>query len=88
MCYVALAAQKNHHALYPMNIYSDLDEEAALRKAFGKAGKRADIGKCCLRFRKLEDLPLPAIDKVVRGTSVEEYIRCYEAIRAKTKRSK
>jgi len=85
LCYVALAAQKNHYALYLMNIYSDSDEEAALRKAFERAGKRVDIGKCCVRFRKLEDLPLPAIGKVVRGTSVEAYIRRYETIRAKMK---
>lgn len=86
--YVALAAQKHHYSLYLMNVYADSDEEAALRKAFEKAGKRPDIGKCCVRFRKLEDLPQPAIARVIRGTSVEAYIRRYEASRAKTKRGR
>lgn len=86
--YVALAAQKHHYSLYLMNIYSDSAEEESLRKAFKEAGKRADFGKCCVRFRKLEDLPLPVIGRVIRGTSVGAYIRRYETIKAKMKRGR
>jgi len=88
LCYAAIAAQKNHYAVYLMNCYADSGEEAALRRDFEKAGKKLDMGKCCVRFRRLEDIPLPAIGKVVRITSVKQYIRRYEAVRAKTKRGK
>jgi hypothetical protein len=88
LCYAAVAAQKHHYAVYLMNVYSDSGEEAALRRDFEKAGKKLDMGKCCVRFRKLEDIPLPAIGRVIRSTPVDEYIRRYEAIRAKTRRGR
>jgi len=88
LCYAALAAQKNHYAVYLMSIYSGTAEEGRLRKDFEKAGKKLDMGKCCVRFKRLEDIPLPAIGRAVRSTSVEEFIRRYEAARAKTKRGR
>jgi uncharacterized protein YdhG (YjbR/CyaY superfamily) len=88
LCYAAIAAQKNHYAIYLMNVYADSSEEAALRKAFEKAGKKLDMGKSCIRFGRLEDIPLAAIGRVIRSTSVEQYIKRYETIRAKTKRRK
>jgi hypothetical protein len=83
LCYVGLAAQKNHFALYLMCIYENAKQEAWLRKEFEKAGKKLDMGKSCVRFRKLEDLPLDAIGKVIAGTTPEQYIACYEATRRK-----
>ena len=81
LCYVALAAQKNHYALYLMCVYGNAKQKAWLTKEFEKAGKKLDMGKSCVRFRKLEDLPLDAIGKVVAGTTPEQYIAYYEASR-------
>ena len=88
LCYAALAAQKNHYAVYLMSVYSGTAEEDRLRKDFDKAGKKLDMGKCCVRFKRLEDVSLPAIGRAVRSTSVEAYIRRYEASRAMTKRGR
>jgi hypothetical protein len=55
--YIALAAQKNHYALYLMGCYADSEQEVQLRQGFEQAGKKFDMGKSCLRFKKLEDLP-------------------------------
>ena len=88
LCYAAIAAQKHHYAIYLMSCYGDSEQEKALRRDFEKAGKRLDMGKSCVRFGKLEDIPLAAIGKVIRSTPVEQYIRRYEAVRAKTKRGK
>jgi hypothetical protein len=83
LCYAGLAAQKNHFALYLMCVYGNAKQEAWLRKEFEKAGKKLDIGKSCVRFRKLEDLPLDAIGKLIASTTPEQYIACYEASRRK-----
>ena len=83
LCYAALAAQKNHFALYLMGAYVDARQVAALEKAFARAGKRMDMGKSCLRFKRLEDLPLPAIAKVIASTPPRKFIAFYEAARAK-----
>lgn len=78
LCYAALAAQKSHYALYLMGPYSDSKQVAALEKAFAKIGKRMDMGKSCLRFKRLEDLPLEAIGKVIASAPPKKYIAIYE----------
>lgn len=83
LSYAALAAQKNYFALYLMCVYQDPIQAAWLKKEFKKAGKKLDMGKSCVRFRRLEDLPLPVIGKVVASTSPAEFIARYEASRKK-----
>jgi hypothetical protein len=63
--YAALAAQKNYY----------------VRDEFEKAGKKLDMGKSCLRFKKLEDLPLDVIGKLIASTPPREYITLYENAR-------
>ena len=81
LSYVCLAAQKNHFALYLMCVYGDAKKAAWLKAAFKKAGKKLDMGKACLRFRELDDLPLDVIGQVVRQTTPDQYIARYEASR-------
>jgi len=83
LAYVALAAQKNNYSLYLNCTYSDTSREAEVRRAFADAGKKLDMGKSCVRFRKLDDLPLPAIGRIVASTPVDEFIKRYEASRLK-----
>jgi hypothetical protein len=78
--YAALAAQKNYSALY-LSTYQDPEQEAWLKEQFRKAGKKLDMGKCCLRFRKLEDLPLDVIGEVIASTPPERFIAIHEAAR-------
>lgn len=81
LCYVALAAQKSYFSLYLMGVYQDQAEEARLREEFAKAGKKPDMGKSCVRFRSLDDLPLEAIGRLVAGTTPDAFIARYEASR-------
>lgn len=79
--YVGLAAQKNYNALYLMGVYGDEEREGRLRNAFEAAGKKMDMGKSCLRFRTVEDLPLDAVGEIVAGMPPDELIAKYEASR-------
>jgi len=79
--YVALAAQKNHFALYLMCVYMSPEREVWLRDAFAKAGKKLDMGKSCVRFKKLDDLPLDVLGELIAATPPESYIERYEAAR-------
>ncbi len=81
LCYLALASQKNHLALYAMGLYGDSGKERRFRDDFKKAGKKLDMGKSCIRFKTLDDLPLDVIEKLVAGTSVQEFIGIYEQSR-------
>ena len=81
LCYVGLAAQKNYNALYLMRVYGDKAQEKRLRDAFKKAGKKLDMGKSCVRFKKAEDLPLDTIGEIVASTPVDKWIAVYESSR-------
>ncbi len=80
--YVALAAQKSHYALYLPDAYQDPERAAWLRAAFATAGRKLDMGKSCLRFRRLEDLPLEAIGEFVAARPVDAFVARHEAARA------
>jgi len=79
--YVALAAQKNYYALYLTTVYQNASTAEWLKGEFKKAGKKLDMGKSCLRFKKLEDLPMDIVGQVVAGTSPEKLIAQYETSR-------
>ena len=83
LCYIGLASQKNHMALYLTNVYGDPKQEKYLAEEFEKAGKNLDMGKSCLRFRNVEDLPLDAIGKIVASTSPAAMIAKTEKAHAK-----
>jgi hypothetical protein len=84
--YVALAAQKNHMAIYLMGIYGDDALRAKFEKAYRESGKKLDAGKSCVRFKTLEDLPLDVIGEAVAALSVEDFIALHEKARGGTKK--
>jgi hypothetical protein len=82
LTFLALAAQKNNYALYLNCVYQDPEQEARLREGFKRAGKKLDLGKSCLRFKKLDDLPMNILAELVAGTPPDAFIAQYEASRA------
>ncbi|HVF34737.1 MAG TPA: DUF1801 domain-containing protein [Candidatus Saccharimonadia bacterium] len=79
LCYAGLAAQKNHNALYLMGCYMDPAQDRALRDAAAREGKKLDMGKSCLRFRRADELPLRAIGAAVASTPVARLIELHDA---------
>lgn len=75
LMYAALASQKNHMSLYLMGIYIDDERSEAFEEAYRATGKRYDVGKSCVRFRKLEDLPLELVAESIGSMEVEEFIK-------------
>ncbi len=81
LMYAALASQKNHMAVYLTGIYMD---EAGLKDfeaAYRATGKRYDVGKSCVRFRQIEDLPLDLIGQVIASTDMVNFISAYKGSR-------
>ena len=83
LIYIALAAQKNYYSLYMIAAYMDPDELTALREGFTQTGRKLDMGKSCVRFKRLEDLPLDVIGASVARTPPAKYIAQYEFNRTK-----
>jgi hypothetical protein len=78
----ALASQKGHFSLHLLGVYYDPETEKWLRERFANSGKKLDMGKACLRFKKLDDLPLEIIGGVISRLSPEMLIERYEAARS------
>jgi len=81
--FASLASQKNHMAVYLLNIYSIPKLAKWFTREYKKTGKKMDMGKSCVRFRTLENLPLELIGKAVSKTTPKEFIKIYEASRGK-----
>jgi hypothetical protein len=79
--YIALAIQKNYYTVHMMAAYGDSKSLARIQNGFKKAGKKLDMGKACIRFKKIEDLPLDVIGESVASIPAEGYIKRYEASR-------
>jgi hypothetical protein len=51
ICYVALSSQKNYCSLYLMGAFWSASQLEQLKAAFKAAGKKLDMGKCCVHFQ-------------------------------------
>lgn len=83
LAYMGLAAQKNNYALYTMCAYADPKVLAWLRGEFKKAGRKLDMGKSCIRFKRREDLPAGIAGELAAKVTVDEYLRRYVAVKGR-----
>lgn len=81
LCYAAIAAQKNYYSLYLMNVYGDPTKKQWMAGEFRKHGKKLDMGKSCLRFKSLDELPLDVVGEVIASTPMEAYVEQYRLVR-------
>lgn len=86
--YAGLASQKNSISLYLMGLYGSPEDDAWFREAWAKTGKKLDMGKSCVRFKKLEDVPLDVIGQAIKRIPAKTYIERYEATLAGRGKSK
>ena len=88
LCYVGLGAKKSYNSLYLMGTfdsstgkYTSPFSEKLLVDAFRKAGKRLDMGKCCLHFNALDDLELTSVAQVIAMSTPNEYLAYYRRMK-------
>ncbi len=78
----SLANQKRHVSLYLMGIYANDDDARWFKERWEATGTRLDMGKSCVRFRTLADVPLEVVGEAIARTSAEEFIAAYEQARS------
>jgi hypothetical protein len=92
--FAALASQKNHMSLYLMGVYCGCAEGPGgetgdarwFREAWARTGKKLDMGKSCVRFKKLDQVALEVVGEAIRRIPAKTYVRRYEQVLAGTKR--
>jgi hypothetical protein len=86
--FAGLASQKNYMSLYLMCVYGESEHSKWFRKAWAETGKKLDMGKACVRFKKLEDLALDVIGKAIRRVPAKKYVAfCESAVATMKKRT-
>jgi hypothetical protein len=83
LMYAALASQKHHLAVYLSGIYASPRLRAWFERAYRETGLRMDLGKSCVRFRTLDELPLDLVGRAVAAQTLEEFVDVYEAARGR-----
>jgi hypothetical protein len=78
--FACLASQKNYMSLYLGCVYSDSAQYKWFQKAWADTGKKLDMGKSCIRFKKLDDLPLEVVGEAIRRNPTKAYIALYESV--------
>ncbi len=78
---VALASQKQYMALYLNTVYGDPQLADWFRDRYAASGKRLNMGKSCVRFRSLQDLPLDVIGETIAKVPLDRFVAHYQAAR-------
>jgi hypothetical protein len=94
--FAALASQKNYMSFYMMGVYCGCSERGTgetadarwFRDAWTRTGKKLDMGKACVRFKKIEDVALDVVGEAIRRIPAETFIARYLEGLASTKRGK
>lgn len=77
--FLSIASQKNFVAIYHMGIYSDKKLQDWFMKEYPKHSEaKLDMGKSCMRFKKMESIPYNLIAELAKKMSVKDWIEVYE----------
>jgi len=81
LMYAALASQKNHMALYLHSIYMNDGDAEWFKERYLETGKKLDMGKSCVRFKKIDQLPVDLVGEAIARVTVDEFLDYYRAVK-------
>ncbi len=84
--FAGLASQKNYMSLYLMCTYGSPDHLEWFKRSWAKTGRKLDMGKSCIRFKKLEDVALDVVGEAIKRVPAKKYVQRCEALMQSTKK--
>lgn len=81
LLYAALASQKNYMAVYLHSIYMNEGQAEWFKDAYIETGKRLDMGKSCVRFKTIDQLPVDLIGQAIAKVTLDEFLGYYRAVK-------
>lgn len=76
--YAGIVSQKNHVGIYLFCLYNDPADLTAFQREWKATGKKLDMGKSCVRFRRIEDVPLDVVGRAIRRATLRKFLAHYE----------
>lgn len=89
--FAGLASHKSGMSLYLFGLYTTMGNNALLdwfQRAWAETGKRLDMGKSCVRFKKVDDLALDVLAEAIRRLPVDVFVKHYETAIATNRASR
>lgn len=83
LSYAGLAVQKRHMSLYLMGLYADPEAERDFRARWTATGRRLDMGRSCLRYRRADELDTALVAEAVGRYDAAEFVEVYENARVR-----
>ena len=81
LLYAALASQKNYMAVYLHSIYMNEGQAEWFKDAYIETGKRLYMGKSCVRFKTIDQLPVDLIGQAIAKVTLDEFLGYYRAVK-------
>ncbi len=77
--FISFASSKAHVSFHHMGMYADEKTLEWFTQAYkSQFNKKPDMGKSCIRFKKLDSIPYDLLEELVQKISVKEWIEIYE----------
>jgi hypothetical protein len=76
-----IASQKQYISLYLLSVYGDPEIERWFRREWEASGRKLNMGKSCVRFRRLEDVPLDVVGETIARADLDAYLERHRAVR-------
>ena len=84
--FASIASQKHHIGLYLFCVYMDDEIQEWFREAWLETGKKLDMGKSCVRAKRIEDIPMEVVGKLFARIKADEFVEIYERRISKAKK--
>ena len=75
LMYAAIGAQKNHVGLYLCALYCNDNLKVEFEANYAASGKKLDMGKSCLRIKKMDQVDPAAIAQAIAAVPMEEFVK-------------
>lgn len=76
--YAGIVSQKNHVGIYLFCLYNDPADLTAFQREWKATGKKLDMGKSCVRFKRIEDVPLDVVGRAIKRATLKKFLAHYE----------
>jgi hypothetical protein len=86
--FAGIGNQKNHIGVYLFCIYIDEGLQREFVEGWKKSGKKLEMGKSCVRVKKLDDVPLDLLGKTIKKVKLKDFVAMYEKVIPASKRKK
>jgi Domain of unknown function (DU1801) len=83
-----LASQKDYISLYLNTVYGNPAEEAWFKERYADSGKQLNMGKSCVRFRRLEEVPLDVIGETIARADLDRTLAHYAEARGSSRKTR